>query len=128
MTAATMTERSSLTAIANALRQLAVSFGEAADIEAGFDGGEFSGPAISAAYADRVRTTLAEHGWTAVDYVHELTDRTTPHFAYFSGLASGVETATCDAGHGEQDVVRTSTTGGFDPSTVLLLACGCVTL
>lgn len=130
MTTATATRpRSSLTAIVNALVAIDRSYDDLADREAGWDGGEWSGPAVSRAHEQAVRDALAAHGWTAVDYEDEVLRRTTPHFAYFSGLTRSVQTARCDECGGiRRDVVSTRDTGGHDPYTLCYLACGHVTM
>lgn len=121
--------RTSLSLMASTLQHLHESFAEAAEMDAAFDGGEFSGPAISGALAQAVREALAASGWTAVEFEAELVARTSARYAHFSGLDSLVETAFCEVCGERRDVVAEKEYGpAFDASVALVLDCGDVAL
>ena len=83
MTAITTT--SSLSVVASAVL-LASPDWDMVAADAGFDGGEFSGPSHDRMYAERVTAALQANGWTAESYNTALQARTSPRFAHFSGL------------------------------------------
>lgn len=128
MTAPTI-ERSTLTTVVSVLWRLREQYGETYERETAWDGGEFSGPAISASYERDVRAALAEHGWTAVELEAAIVERTSPRWAAFAGLLDDCcLTAQCDRCGTRQDVIESRDVNPRDPSTLLRLACGHVTL
>ena len=84
MTVITAT-RSTLSVMASAISSAAPEQAML-DADAGFDGGEFSGPSHDRAHAARVAAALEANGWTAESYNTALQARTSPRFAHFSGL------------------------------------------
>lgn len=79
-------ERSSLSVIASAIYRIQHSHAEAAFYDAGFDGGEFSGPAHASMEERQIRAALAEHGWTVAEYERELASRTSDRWVFFHGM------------------------------------------
>ena len=62
---------------------------EAASWDAGFDGGEFSGPAHFAAMEREVREVLARDGFTPGTFEAEVERRTTSRWLFFGPLNLG---------------------------------------
>lgn len=85
--------RSSLSVIASAVSRTISGHEEAAVWDAGFDGGEFSGPAHYRMMAAAVARALAEHGWSAAEFEDELTARTSAAYVFRSGLTAVFEPA-----------------------------------
>jgi hypothetical protein len=78
--------QSSLTVIANAIKRITEGHNEMAGYDAGFDGGEFSGPAHVSLAIEQVQAALDAHGWTADEFQLELASRTSAKWAYNAGL------------------------------------------
>ena len=57
-----------------------------AEMDAGFDAGEFSGPAHSDMEQVETRAAVARFGFSPAEFNRELAARTTPRFAHFSNL------------------------------------------
>ena len=81
-----MATRSTLSVVASAVRAAQPNW-DMIEADAGFDGGEFSGPAHDRANAARVAAALTTNGWTAGEYNAELEARTSARYAHESGLS-----------------------------------------
>lgn len=128
MTTTTLTTRSDLSRVVSELSRVHRSFDEASEREMSWDGGEFSGPAMSAGRERELRATLKRHGWTAVELVSELSTRCSGRGAgSFIALVSDLYVR-CEQCGSDVDVVSSTPTKGFDPSTLLRLSCGHVAL
>lgn len=77
-----------LSQMASRIAQITRSHAEAMDLDAGFDGGEFSGPAHYRAIEREVAQALRDGGWTADRYDDALIARTSERFVHFSGLSA----------------------------------------
>lgn len=75
-----------LSLAASAVARIYRSHEEAAGYDAGFDAGEFSGPAHARAERAEIVAALAALGYTPEEYDRELAARTSARFAHFSGL------------------------------------------
>jgi hypothetical protein len=78
--------RSSLSLAASAVHRIYLEHAEIAALDAGFDAGEFSGPAHADAAEREIDAALTRLGWTRETYNTEIGDRTSARFAFFSGL------------------------------------------
>lgn len=78
--------RASLSLAASAVHRIRQAHNEGSFLDAGFDGGEFSGPWHAHAAERDIIEALARLGWTAAEYNAALTARTSARFAFFSGL------------------------------------------
>ena len=77
---------SSLSVVASAVL-LASPNQDMVDADAGFDGGEFSGPSHDRMTFKRILAALQANGWTVDAYNAALEARTSARFAHFSGLS-----------------------------------------
>jgi hypothetical protein len=78
-------QRATLSVVASTVRRISWGHDEAAALDAGFDGGEFSGPAHWAAEQREIRDALAAAGWTAGEFMAEVNARTTVKWVHFYG-------------------------------------------
>jgi hypothetical protein len=83
--------RATLSVVTSRVRRIVIGHAEAAELDAGFDGGEFSGPAHMDMEYRQVRDALKETGWTAREFLAEVEARTTVKWAFFCGLFSTVD-------------------------------------
>lgn len=75
-----------LSTVASRIHRAQAAHFEHADADMAFDGGEFSGPALTQGLLDQVAEILADAGWTGERFEQELIARTSDKYAYFSGL------------------------------------------
>lgn len=75
--------RSTLTDITNAIVQIRFRHNQAYSYDAGYDGGEFSGPAHQRAEERELALALADAGWTWTTLEEELRRRTTARWAHY---------------------------------------------
>jgi hypothetical protein len=80
------TKNSNLSLAASAVRRIERSHAEAAEADAGFDGGEFSGPAHGRMVEDEITQALKPLGFTPRTYNMELDRRGCGRFAYVNGI------------------------------------------
>jgi hypothetical protein len=80
-----MGSRATLTVVASAIRRISVGHAEMVEVDAGFDGGEFSGPAHWDAERRETAKALQDAGWTAGEFMAEVEARTTPKWVFFYG-------------------------------------------
>lgn len=88
------TDRSPLSTIASAIKRIADAHETAREFDAGFDGGEFSGPAHLSAEHAETAAALYRLGWTATEFAWELEARTSASYAWkFTtlGLAAALD-------------------------------------
>jgi hypothetical protein len=74
--------RSSLTTVVNQILRIRGDHDEAFALDAGYDGGEFSGPAHQRAEASEIEWAIASNGWTREELAIELRDRTSARWAH----------------------------------------------
>jgi hypothetical protein len=84
-------QKATLSVVASTVRRISFGHAEAAGWDAGFDGGEFSGPAHWAAEQRETAAALAAAGWTAGEFMAEVDARTTPKWVVFYGGFQTVE-------------------------------------
>jgi hypothetical protein len=75
-----------LSRAASAVKAIREGHALGAEMDAGFDAGEFSGPAHSDMEQVETVAAVARFGFSPEGYNRELTARTTPRFAHYSGL------------------------------------------
>ena len=75
-----------LSRAASAVKAIRKSHALAAEMDAGFDAGEFSGPAHGDMEQAETVAAVARFGFTPAEFNRELAVRTAARFAYFSGL------------------------------------------
>lgn len=78
--------RNRLSQAASAVLRIRDGHARAAEYDAGFDAGEWSGPAHARMAAAQVVAALAALGYTPAQYDAELAARTSPRWAHYSGL------------------------------------------
>lgn len=81
-----LTANDKLSRAASAVARINREHSEAAEFDAGFDGGEFSGPAHYRAAEQEIRDALQSFGFTPKQYNDELTRRGCGRFAHFNNL------------------------------------------
>ena len=74
--------RSSLTTVSNLIMRIRRDHDEAFQFDAGYDAGEFSGPAHARAEAREIETAIADNGWTRQELDAELRERTSARWAH----------------------------------------------
>lgn len=90
-------KQSTLSVAASAVSNALALSGLAQEMDAGFDGGEWSGPAHEEARPSMVASVLKEHGWEPHAFEAEVERRTTAKWAYFSPL-TGWAAEACPSG------------------------------
>jgi hypothetical protein len=83
-------QKATLSVVASTVRRISRGHAEAAELDAGFDGGEFSRPEHGRMEREQVAAALAAAGWTAVEFLAEVEARTSPKWVFFN---SGLQTA-----------------------------------
>jgi hypothetical protein len=76
-------DRSSLTTVSNLILRIRREHDKAFSYDAGYDGGEFSGPAHQRAETREIEVAVASNGWTWQALEDELRARTTARWAHY---------------------------------------------
>jgi hypothetical protein len=82
-----MEDRATLSVVASRVKRAIDSHMEVLEYDAGFDGGEFSGPAHFQQMTIDARNAVLKSGWGIVEFEQELQARTSPKWVHESGLA-----------------------------------------
>lgn len=85
--------KATLSVVASRVSSTMTASFETAELDAGFDGGEFSGPMSYRVLQRDVTQILAECGWQALEFENALIARTSPKWVEKTVMAQFVDVA-----------------------------------